>query len=152
MIKEFPDKAEGHRLMGLYLSREGKFDEAVTSLSKSIRIQPDLETYYLLGLAYYYLGNLEMAVTQFQTVLDYSPGFVQARVMQGEIFLRQGRGAEALVVADKMLETAPRIFAPTPSRATPCCCRASPRSRGSFTGRRPPWRPPITACCSRTAC
>ncbi|MDO9583029.1 MAG: PEP-CTERM system TPR-repeat protein PrsT [Desulfomicrobium sp.] len=105
MIKEFPDKAEGHRLLGLYLSREGRFDEAVTSLTKSLRIQPDLETYYLLGLAYYYVGNLEMAVTQFQTVLDYSPGFVQARIMQGEIFLRQRRGAEALVVAEKMLES-----------------------------------------------
>jgi len=104
MIKEFPDKAEGHRLLGLYLAREGQYDQAVTALSKSIRIQPDLETYYLLGLSYYYLGNLEMAVTQFQTVLDYSPGFVQARIMQGDIFLRQGRGAEALVVADKMLE------------------------------------------------
>lgn len=110
MIKEFPDKAEGHRLLGLYLSREGRFDEAVTSLTKSLRIQPDLETYYLLGLAYYYLGNLEMAVTQFQTVLDYSPGFVQARVMQGEIFLRQRRGAEALVVAEKMLESNPEDF------------------------------------------
>jgi putative PEP-CTERM system TPR-repeat lipoprotein len=110
MIKEFPDKAEGHRLLGLYQSREGHFDEAVTSLTKSLRIQPDLETYYLLGLAYYYLGNLEMAVTQFQTVLDYSPGFVQARIMQGEIFLRQGRGAEALVVADKMLEASPEDF------------------------------------------
>jgi putative PEP-CTERM system TPR-repeat lipoprotein len=110
MIKEFPDKAEGHRLLGLYLSREGRFDEAVTSLTKSLRIQPDLETYYLLGLAYYYTGNLEMAVTQFQTVLDYSPGFVQARIMLGEIFLRQRRGAEALVVAEKMLETNPEDF------------------------------------------
>ncbi len=110
MIKEFPDKPEGHRLLGLYLSREGRFDEAVTSLTKSLRLKPDLETYYLLGLAYYYLGNLEMAVTQFQTVLDYSPGFVQARIMLGEIFLRQGRGAEALVVAEKMLETNPDDF------------------------------------------
>jgi len=110
MIKEFPNKAEGYRLLGLYHSRTGNFDEAVTQLSKSLRIQPDLETYYLLGLAYYYQGNLEMAVTQFQTVLDYAPGFVQARVMQGEIFLRQRRGAEALVVADKMVESNPKDF------------------------------------------
>lgn len=110
MIKEYPDKAEGHRLLGLILSREGKYDEAVTALQKSIRIQPDLETYYLLGLAYYYQGNLESAVTQFQTVLDYAPGFAQARIMQGEIFLRQGRGAEALIVADKLIETSPKDF------------------------------------------
>ena len=110
MIKEFPDKAEGHRLLGLCLSREGKYDEAVTALSKSIHLQPDLETYYLLGLAYYYLGNLEMAVNQFQTVLDYSPGFTQARIMQGEIFLRQKRGAEAMLVANKMIETSPDDF------------------------------------------
>ncbi len=110
MIKEFPDKAEGHRLMGLYLFRQGKYDEAVTSLQKSIRIQPDLETYYILGLAYYHQNNLEMAVTQFQTVLDYAPGFSQARIMQGEIFLRQRRGPEAQIVADKILETNPQDF------------------------------------------
>lgn len=110
MIKEFPNKAEGHRLLGLCLSREGKYDEAVAALGKSIHIQPDLETYYLLGLAYYYLGNLEMAVTQFQTVLDYNPGFVQARLMLGEIFLRQKRGPEALLVANKMVETSPDDF------------------------------------------
>lgn len=110
MIKEFPNKAEGYRLLGLYHSRTGNFDEAVTQLTKSIRIQPDLETYYLLGLAYYYQGNLELAVTQFQTVIDYAPGFVQARVMLGEIFLRQNRGAEALLVSDKMLEANPEDY------------------------------------------
>lgn len=110
MLKDYPDSAESHRLMGLYLFREGKFDEAATYLSKSLRIKPDLETYYLLGLVYYNLGNLELAVTQFQTVLDYSPGFVQARIMQGEIFLRQGRGPEVMVVADKLLEGSPEDF------------------------------------------
>lgn len=110
MIKEFPDKAEGHRLLGLWLSRAGRFDEAVTSLQRSIRLQPDLETYYLLGLALYYQGNLETAVTQFQTVLDYSPNFAQARIMLGEIFLRQRRGAEAQVVADKLIETSAADF------------------------------------------
>jgi putative PEP-CTERM system TPR-repeat lipoprotein len=110
MIRDYPESAEGHRLMGLYLFREGKFDEAATALGKSLRIKPDLETYYLLGLVYYNLGNLELAVTQFQTVLDYSPGFVQARIMQGEIFLRQGRGPEALVVAGKLVEGSPEDY------------------------------------------
>ena len=107
MIKEFPDKAEGYRLLGLCLAREGRFDEAMTSLQKSLRIQPDLETYYLLGLVSYYQGNLEMAVTQFQTVLDYNPGFVQPMIMQAEIFLRQGRGAEAQIAAEKVAMNSP---------------------------------------------
>jgi len=110
MLREYPDGAEGHRLMGLYLFREGKFDEAATYLGKSLRIKPDLETYYLLGLVYYNLDNLELAVTQFQTVLDYSPGFMQARIMLGEIFLRQGRGPEAMVAAEKLIEGSPEDF------------------------------------------
>lgn len=110
MIREYPDGAEGHRLMGLYLFREGKYDEAATYLGKSLRIKPDLETYYLLGLVYYNLENFELAVTQFQTVLDYSPGFVQARIMQGEIFLRQGRGPEALVAADRLIQASPEDY------------------------------------------
>ncbi len=110
MIKDFPNKAEGHRLMGRLLFQDGKYDEAATYLQKSIRIQPDLEAYYLLGLAFFNLGNLEMAVTQFQTILDFNPKFAQARLLIGDIFLRQGRGAEALTVADKMLEANPSDF------------------------------------------
>lgn len=47
MIKDFPNKAEGHRLMGRLLLMDGKYDEAVAYLQKSIRVQPDLEAYYL---------------------------------------------------------------------------------------------------------
>ncbi len=110
MIKEFPDKPEGHRLLGLWLAREGRYDEAAASLQKSISIQPDLETYYLLGLAFYYQGKLEMALNQFQTVLDYNPGFVQPLLMQAEIFLRQRRGSEAEAVADKLAQLSPEDF------------------------------------------
>ena len=127
MIKEFPDKAEGHRLLGLWLSREGRYDEAVTSLQRSLRLKPDLETYYLLGLAFYYQGNLEMAVTQFQTVLDYSPNFAQARIMLGEIFLRQRRGAEAEVVADKLIAASPKDFRGHALRADALLLQQKPR-------------------------
>lgn len=110
LMAEYPDKPEGHRLMGRLLFQEGRHEDAVTHLQKSIRLRPDLEAYYLLGLAYFNLGNLEMAVTQFQTILDYNPDFAQARLLIGEIFLRQGRGAEAAAVADKMLQANPSDF------------------------------------------
>ncbi|WP_028577200.1 XrtA/PEP-CTERM system TPR-repeat protein PrsT [Desulfomicrobium escambiense] len=110
MVRDYPKKPEGYRLLGLCMLREGKYEDAVTALNTSIRIEPDLETYYLLGLAHYYRGNLELAVTQFQTVLDYSPGFAQARIVLAEIFLRQGRGAEAVTVADRMIDTSPEDF------------------------------------------
>ena len=107
MVKEYPNRAEGHRLMGLVNFREGKYEDAIVSLQKSIRIQPDLETFYMLGLANYQVGNLEMAVTHLQTVLDYSPEFTQARAMLGEIFLRQRRAPEALATAERLIESAP---------------------------------------------
>lgn len=110
MLKEYPDKAEGYRLMGRLLFQDGKYEEAATHLQKSIRIQPDVEAYFLLGQAFFNLGNLEMAVTQFQTILDANPRFAPARLFIGDIFLRQGRGAEALDVAEKMLEANPSDF------------------------------------------
>lgn len=127
MIKEFPDKAEGHRLMGRLLFQEGKYDDAVTYLQKSISIQPDLEAYYLLGQAFFSLGNLEMAVTQFQTILDYTPSFAQARIMIGDIFLRQGRGAEAATVAEKMLEANPTDFRGFALKADAALLQRKPR-------------------------
>lgn len=110
MVKEYPNRAESHRLMGLVYFREGKYEDAIVSLQKSIRIQPDLEAFYMLGLANYHVGNLEMAVTHLQTVLDYSPEFTQARAMLGEIFLRQRRAPEALAVAQRMVESAPADY------------------------------------------
>ncbi len=127
MIKEFPAKAEGHRLMGRLLFQEGKYKDAATFLQKSISIQPDLETYYLLGQVFFSLGDLEMAVTQFQTILDYTPTFTQARIMLGEIFLRQGRGVEAAAVADKMLEANLLDFRGFSLRADAMLLQSKPR-------------------------
>lgn len=110
MVKEYPNRAEGHRLMGLVNFREGKYEDAILSLQKSIRIQPDLEAFYMLGMANYQVGNLEMAVTHLQTVLDYSPEFTQARAMLGEIFLRQRRAPEALAAAQRLIESAPADY------------------------------------------
>lgn len=110
MIKDYPDKAEGHRLLGLYYLREGMYADSAASLQKSIRIQPDIETYYLLGMAQYYQGNAEQAINQFQTVIDYAPSFAPAKIMLAEILLKQGRGNEAVTVADKIIAASPKDF------------------------------------------
>ncbi len=107
LVKEHPDKAEGYKLRGLLYIKDEKFDLAVAELQRANKIQPDLETNYLLGIALSYAGNPETAISQFQLVLDHAPDFAPARMMLGNILLRLKRPSEALAVADKLLEKNP---------------------------------------------
>ncbi len=144
MLKEYPDKAEGYRLMGRLLLQDGKYEEAATHLQKSIRIQPDVEAYFLLGQAFFNLGNLEMAVTQFQTILDANPRFAPARLFIGDIFLRQGRGAEALGRGGERRKCSKpilRIFGASRCKATHCCFRARRGRPWPPWTTRPNWAP-----------
>lgn len=107
LVRQFPKKAEGHKLKGQYYYKKQRYEDAVGSFRTAVRLGPDLESYYLLGLSHYHLGNLELAVNQLQTVLDYNPEFIRARLVLARIHLQQHRGAEALAATGKILEMVP---------------------------------------------
>lgn len=108
LIQDFPDRAEGYKMQGILQYRSKSYAEAVLSFQRALKIHPDLEAYYFLGLSYYGKGDLETAVSQMQTVVDYSPSFVRARQVLGQIFLQQRRLDEAMTQVDKILEVAPK--------------------------------------------
>lgn len=104
LIKRFPNSPEGHQLKGVALYTGKKFDQAVTELQSALKIGQNPGAYYYLGLSHYSRNELEIALSQFRKVLDFSPKFIQARLMSSMILLQQRRVDDAITEAKRVLE------------------------------------------------
>jgi putative PEP-CTERM system TPR-repeat lipoprotein len=103
LVERFPKHAEGYRLKGIISLRQGNLSESITSLQKSLKIQPTVSGYYFLGLGLYNHGELENALSQFRTILNKVPSFHQARLLAGMILLRQNRVDDATAEISKVV-------------------------------------------------
>lgn len=107
--KRFPRHADGTRLQGMANFHSQKYKDAVLFLQKSIAIRPNQEAYYYLGLCYYNQNELELALSQFRTVLDVNPSAPQARLLTGIILLKQKRIDDSIAEIRKLLQAEPRF-------------------------------------------
>jgi tetratricopeptide (TPR) repeat protein len=74
-----PQTADEHARYGAALLSEGRWDEAIKSLTAATRINPQhAEAHATLGMAYYFKGNLEAAISTFQTALRLAPERIDA--------------------------------------------------------------------------
>lgn len=108
LVKQFPKSGDGNRLHGMILYRDQKYSEAITELTKSLQIQPAVETDYFLGLSYLNIQNYESALSQFRKTLAANPSFLQARFLTSTILLQQRQVDAAIAEAKTVLETEPR--------------------------------------------
>jgi putative PEP-CTERM system TPR-repeat lipoprotein len=104
LLQKFPDRAEGNRLKGLVSYYKKNFNEAISLLQASIRMQPNMEAYYFLGLSLYSRGELENALSQFRQILDHNPSFIQARLLTGMILLKQKRIDDSISEMTRILQ------------------------------------------------
>ena len=104
--------APGHyrasQLKGLVAYRQGSFQDAIVSLLQSLKAAPDTLTYYFLGLCHYRLDDLELAISQFNQVLDAQPDFSQARLMLAMVLLQQHRTEDCIREVRYLLTSDPR--------------------------------------------
>ncbi len=103
ILKKFPDRPEGYRFKGIVSFYQKDFKEAITVLQKAANMQPDMRTYYFLGLSYYSKGDLEMSLNWFQKTVDLAPAFVQPRLMIAMILLRQGRVDDSIAESKRII-------------------------------------------------
>jgi putative PEP-CTERM system TPR-repeat lipoprotein len=99
-----PHHAEGLRLKGLVSYHRKNYTEAITYLQNSLKIVPNLEGYYFLGLCFFNRGELESALNQFRKILDNAPESRQARLMTGLTLLTQKRTDDAITEIKKVLQ------------------------------------------------
>ena len=104
LIEKFPNSPEGFRLKGLLLYSQHSYVEAESELINSVAKGEDLTACYFLGLCYYKLNKLELALNQFQKAVRVSPSFVQARIMVGATLFKQKRLNDAVVELRKAIK------------------------------------------------
>lgn len=104
ILRRSPESPRGVQLKGFLFYLRGRYDESAASLQRTAEQYPEPLTFYVLGLDYLRLGKNELAVTQFQRILDYRPQAVQPRVVLALILLRQGRSDEAIHELERALQ------------------------------------------------
>jgi putative PEP-CTERM system TPR-repeat lipoprotein len=102
-----PDHPAGNRLQGLVLFARQNYAEAVERLQQSLKQMPDLAGRYFLGLAHYHQAEYELALNQFQAILDSKPDHVQARLMIAQTLFRQQRFDDSRAAAELVLHADP---------------------------------------------
>ena len=65
--------------LGLLAQKQGKLDEAISDLSRSVELQPSAQGYFELGLSLAQAGHVPEARNAYQQALQISPDFVDAQ-------------------------------------------------------------------------
>ncbi len=103
LLRHYPDQPVGTRLQGMILYAQKDYAGAALALRESLVKMKDLPGYYLLGMTEFRLKSYEMALNQFQQVLDLQPEHAQSRIMLGSILLQQGRIDDAIYQLSQVL-------------------------------------------------
>jgi protein O-mannosyl-transferase len=83
--------------LGLYLSRQGKSDEAIQNFRRALEIFPTAgEVYENLGVELLMRGSLDQAITNFQNAVRFSPGSASAHCNFGCALANQRKWGEAI--------------------------------------------------------
>jgi putative PEP-CTERM system TPR-repeat lipoprotein len=104
LLTKFPKLAGGSLLKGMALYLKGDPTGAITHLDQSLKAGTNLAAYYYLGLSYYRLEKLELALNQFQRMLDLQPEATQPRLMAAMTLLKQQRIDEAVAEVEKVVQ------------------------------------------------
>ncbi len=107
LLTRHADHPAGIRLQGLILFAEEKYPEAADKLQESLKKLPDLTGRYMLGLTHYKLGAYEMALNQFQAILDKNPDHHQARLLVAQTLFRQKRFDDSRTAVQMVLKAQP---------------------------------------------
>ena len=96
--------------LGLYLTGQGRYEEADAHYRKAIEIRPnDHIAYYDLGLESAIQGNLDEAAQYFAKTLELYPGFAMADYELGNVRARQGNLDEAIKEYGVALKALPHL-------------------------------------------
>ena len=103
-----PRTPETHLDLGLVLAREGKMDEAITELHRTVALDSKLPSAHMfLGIFLYQANQAEPARQQLQEELHLDPSNAEALTWLGTVDLALAHPERAVISFDRAAELAP---------------------------------------------
>jgi len=105
-----PNYADGYGLLALISNSVGQPKRAVTLITKGMRLNPYFtwEYLYVLGTAYYLLGDYGAAIAALEEAQMRNENVVQTKLVLAASYVNAGRQDDAAWIADQL-----RIVSPT---------------------------------------
>lgn len=108
IIKENPDDAGAHSLLGISHLQQNQIDKAYKHLTRSLKIFPaDKDTLVALGQVHLRRDNAREAENCFDQAAGFTKDDVEIMRLSAISIMRQGRLSEAIALLDRLLSLSP---------------------------------------------
>lgn len=108
LLESYPNLHIAHTLLGTALLAQGKREQAIAALKRSVDIQPDPETWFNLALAYVSAGNSDDAEAAIDQAIELRPTLAAAWKYRGRLLAAKGQAASAIDALQESLRLEPR--------------------------------------------
>lgn len=107
-IRLDPNYASAFHWYCWYLIAMNRYDEALVQIERAQTLDPSsLILNTIRGLPFYYRGEYEPAIRQFNDTLEIDPEFDHARYYLGSALIHSGRSNEAVAEFEKLVQAQP---------------------------------------------
>ena len=116
-----PNGLWAYLFLGGIIGVSGRWDESVSYIQMSIRLDPipSAGKYYMLGRGYFMLGQYDEAVVALKKALQTNPDFIMAHIFLAACYSSMGRDAEAASAAKEVLRINPRFSVESHAKTLP---------------------------------
>ncbi|MFM9904761.1 MAG: winged helix-turn-helix domain-containing tetratricopeptide repeat protein [Pyrinomonadaceae bacterium] len=107
-IRLDPNYASAFHWYCWYLIAMNQYDEALVQIERAQTLDPNsLILNTIRGLPFYYRGEYEQAIRQFNDTLEIDPEFDHARYYLGSALVHSGKSKEAVTEFEKLVQAQP---------------------------------------------
>jgi adenylate cyclase len=116
-----PNGSEAYLFLGGIVGCSGRWDESVSYIQMSIRLDPipTAVKYYILGRAYFMLGQYDEAVVALKKAIQTNPDYLMAHIFLAACYSSMGRDEEAASAAKEVLRINPRFSVESHAKTLP---------------------------------
>jgi adenylate cyclase len=106
-----PNGADAYLILAGIVGCSGRWEESVLYVKKSIRLNPIPITgqYWVLGRAYFMMGQYDEAILTFKKAQQMNPDFLLAHIYLAECYSSIGRDVEAAAATKEVLRINPKF-------------------------------------------
>jgi tetratricopeptide (TPR) repeat protein len=113
ILRYDPENEEAHKELANAYCEKKEYGEALAHIEEAARLDPlDPDLFILKGTYYEDTGNIDLAVTMYETLLRIQPFSARAHNNLGSVYFNQGKLDKAKVFFERAIELNPLLAEP----------------------------------------